>query len=242
MCCFQISHIKMRSLAGEPISQKCTKDWFFSPSGHKEKLGEGERIVFCQPKSEFCGSFAEMRKIKISQFGPLHFTFRLFSSETNDNSFQRMISELAEQIWLQNHIDAEEKKPVWSVCNGVLERQCDLSTKFFPKVLKAEPPSKKKKRWKHSTLSPHYVNSAKAQTAACVAVYDDLLMLWVVKSITSKSWGQGTIWRYCSRLSAHLRCHCYLVIVTCITGFFPIVCSTADSVCKTNKYSVHITS
>lgn len=124
------------------------KGLIFSPSGHKEKLGEGERIVFCQPKSEFCGSFAEMRKIKISQFGPLHFTFRLFSSETNDDSFQRMISELAEQIWLQNHIDAEEKKPVWSVCNGVLERQCDLSTKFFPKVLKAEPPSKKKKKVK----------------------------------------------------------------------------------------------
>lgn len=70
---------------------------FFPPSGHKEKLGEGERIVL-PAQIRILWVIYWNTENKISQFRPLHFTFRLFSSETNGDSFQRMISELAEQI------------------------------------------------------------------------------------------------------------------------------------------------
>lgn len=80
---------------------------------------------------------------KISQFGPLRFTFRLFNSEANDNSFQRMNSELAEQTSKMHGYRGKRNQPAWSVHNCVLERQLDLRTKFFSKF--ESPASFKKK-------------------------------------------------------------------------------------------------
>lgn len=63
MCCFQISHIKMRSLAGEPNSPKCTKDGFFPPSGHIEKLGqEGRQLYFVGPNQNVLGHLLKRGK------------------------------------------------------------------------------------------------------------------------------------------------------------------------------------
>lgn len=98
------------------VSQTCTKyDFFLIPCGHKEKLEWGRReLDFVRPNHSGLGHLVKKRENKISQFGQVCFTFRLFNSEGNDNNFQRTISELAQQT--SKWINAEgENQPAWLV-------------------------------------------------------------------------------------------------------------------------------
>lgn len=74
---FWIKHVL---LSNQPYKDEVTCRWayqskmhkglFFSPQWSQGEIRGGrERIVFCQPKSEFCGSFAETRKIKSVSLG-----------------------------------------------------------------------------------------------------------------------------------------------------------------------------